>query len=106
MTNQVTTPDPGYTELSEPGKEASIWIRGLYMLLFAVIANITELVIGLVMLVQFILNAATGNTNNNLLAFGDQLSRYIYEIVQFQTFNSEVKPYPFNTWPKAADLSE
>jgi len=106
MSKQVTTPDPDNTEQPDLDDEASIWVRGLYMLLFGVVAHITELVIGLVMLVQFILKAATDKTNINLLSFGDQLSKYLFEIVQFLTFNSEDKPFPFNSWPKAAEQLE
>ncbi len=90
----------------EQDEKASVWVRGLYMLLFAVIAHIAELVIALVMLVQFILKSATDKTNENLLSFGDQMGRYVLEIVRFLTFNTEEKPFPFNAWPKAEDASE
>ena len=68
------------------------------MLLFLVITRVTEAVVGLVMLIQFILRAATGHTNKNLLAFGHQLGQYLFAIVQFQTFNSEEKTFPFSPW--------
>ena len=121
MPKKSAKPDPENTEQSEQleqseqpeqtgqleqDKQGSIWVRGLYMLLFAVIAHIAELVIGLVMLVQFILKAFTENTNDNLLSFGNQLGRYVLEIVQFLTFNTEDKPFPFNAWPKAEEPSE
>ncbi len=110
MPKKSAKPDPENSEQLEQSEQpaqmeqdeqGSIWIRGLYMLLFAVIAHIAELVIGLVMLVQFILKAFTENTNHNLLSFGNQLGKYVLEIVQFLTFNTEEKPFPFNTWPKA-----
>ena len=43
----------------------------------------------------------TGNTNDNLGRFGNQLSQYLYAIVQFQTFNTEDKPFPFGKWPES-----
>jgi len=101
MSKKFTVADVDNEEQTEED-DASIWIRGLFMLLFGVIAHIAELVIGLVMLVQFILKASTDKTNINLLVFGDQLSKYIFEIIQFQTFNSEEKPFPFNSWPKSS----
>lgn len=106
MATHVTTPGSGHTEQTEQSTEPSIWIRGLYMLLFIIVARLTELVIGLLMLIQFVLKAATGNTNDNLLTFGDQLSQYLYSIVQFQTFNTEEKPFPFQPWPQGRELSE
>ena len=99
MVTDNYTPDSGNTVHSD---KPSIWIRGLYMLLFAIVSRLTEMVIGLVMLIQFVLKAATGNTNTNLLIFGDQLSQYLFEIVQFQTFNTEHKPFPFRPWPQAS----
>ena len=105
MATNVSTPEFGNPEQAEPTSGPSIWIRGLFMLLFIIITRLTEVVVGLVMLVQFILKAATGNTNSNLEAFGDQLSQYLYAIVQFQTFNTEDKPFPFSSWPKGGELN-
>jgi len=77
---------------------SSIWIRGLYMLLFFVVARLAEFVVEIVAIIQFVLKAATKNTNDNLTKFGHQLSQYLYDIVQFQSFNSEEKPFPFKPW--------
>ena len=30
---------------------------------------------------------------------GKNLSAYVYQIFQFQTFNSETRPFPFADWP-------
>jgi hypothetical protein len=99
MTSEVTSSQSKTSDEQVSG--SSIWIRGLYMLLFGLITRLTEVVIGVVMLIQFVLKAATNNTNANLTIFGQQLSQYMYEIIQFQTFNSEDKPFPFRTWPEA-----
>jgi len=80
---------------------SSIWIRGLYMLLFFIIARLAEFVVEIIALIQFVLKAATKNTNENLTKFGHQLSQYLYDIVQFQTFNSEEKPFPFKPWSES-----
>jgi len=99
MTSEVT---PSQTNSSEEqASGSSIWIRGLYMLLFIIIARLAEMVVGLVALIQFILKAATNNTNDNLTKLGQQLSRYMYDIIQFQTFNSEDKPFPFKPWSES-----
>ena len=106
MVTDIPTPESDNPEQTVQANEPSIWLRGLYMLLFLIVTRLTELVIGLVMLIQFILKAATGNTNSNLVTFGDQLSQYIYEIVQFQTFNTEDKPFPFSQWPQSSELNK
>ncbi|MDT8316755.1 MAG: DUF4389 domain-containing protein [bacterium] len=77
-----------------------IWIRGIYMLLFALIYSIAEIVFTAVAVFQFLTALVTGRPNELLLNFGQSLSTYIYQTVQFFTFNSDEKPYPFSPWPE------
>lgn len=84
---------------------ADTWLRGLYMLLFTVIYSVSEFVLGLVVVFQFIHVLVTRRTNDRLLDFSSDLSVFIYQVLQFLTFNSEAKPYPFAAWPDGpADL--
>ncbi len=85
-------------ELREHLTTRATWIRGLYMLLFAVIYSLAEVVVVAVVLFQFIARLVTGEVNERLLEFGQQLSRYLYDILRFCTFNNEEKPYPFAPW--------
>lgn len=75
------------------------WIRGLYMILFAVIYQLAELVLVFVCFLQFLFKLLTGELNEPLLDFGDDVTAYIQQILQFETFNSEYRPFPFNPWP-------
>ena len=79
------------------------WLRGLYMLLFTVIYSVTEFVLGLIVVFQFIHVLFSRTTNERLLDFSSDLSVYIYQILQFLTFNSEAKPYPFAVWPNGPE---
>jgi hypothetical protein len=81
-------------------KNQSTWMRGLYMLLYFVFSRIAELVLGVVIVFQFLLKLFTGNTNERLLKLGQGLSTYIYQAFQYLTFNTEYQPYPFGAWPK------
>ena len=81
-------------------KQQSTWIRGLYMLLFALLYGIAEVVLFAVVVFQFLLKLLTGEHNPRLLKLGQSLATYIYQIIQFLTFNSEYQPYPFGAWPK------
>jgi hypothetical protein len=81
-----------------PGRD--IWIRALYMLLFIIIYSFTEVVIALVAIGQFLTVVLTGSKNDRLLKFGQSLSSFVYQIMQFFTFNSEEKPFPFAEWPE------
>ena len=89
-------------ELKAHLKERKIWLRGLYMLLFAIFYGIAEIVITAVVLFQFLLALFTGQTNERLLKLGQSLGTYVYQILQFLTFNSEHHPYPFGAWPRGA----
>ena len=87
-------------EIKENLKQQSTWIRGLYMLMFALFYSIAEIVLFAVVLVQFFLKLFTGQTNPRLLMLGQSIATYIYQIIQFLTFNSDYQPYPFGPWPK------
>jgi len=81
-------------------KQQSTWIRGLYMVLFSIFYTIADFVLIAVVVFQFVLKLFSGNTNDRLRKLGLSISTYIYEILQFLSFNSEQHPYPFGTWPK------
>ena len=81
-------------------KQKSPWVRGLYMLLFMFLAGVADFVLCGVILFQFINKLITGQTNDRLLKLGQSIATYVYQIVQFLTFNSEYHPYPLGAWPK------
>ena len=76
-----------------------IWIRALYMLLFAIAYSFAEAIIVLLAIFQFFAMLITGQVNELLLRFGKNLSVFMFDILEFQTFNSEIKPFPFSPWP-------
>ncbi len=87
-------------------KNKSIWLRLLYMILFAFLYSVAEFVILAVVVYQFLHVLITGgNKDENITKLGTQLSTYVYQILQFQTFNSEEKPFPMSDWPEAATLT-
>ena len=92
-------------DVKENLKSQSTWMRGLYMLLYIIFSRIAELVLGVVILFQFLLTLFTGETNDRLLKLGQGLSTYIYQTLQFLSFNSEYHPYPFGAWPKGEPKS-
>jgi len=74
------------------------WTRGLFMLLFAVIYGLAELVITAVVVFQFFYVLLSGKSNERLLVFGQGLSTFVYNIMLFLTYNIEEKPFPFAPW--------
>mgnify|MGYP001221510710 CR=1 FL=1 len=89
-------------ESREHIKRTSTWFRGLHIILFALLFNIAELVIGAVVLFQFLHALLSGKANKRLLTFGQSLSTYAYQILAYITYNSDHRPYPFGAWPKGA----
>jgi len=75
------------------------WLRGLYMLLFAVVFNLAELVLAAVAVFQFLAQLLTGGSNRRLQGFGAHLGEYLRELTDFLTYAEEAKPFPFGPWP-------
>ena len=77
----------------------SKWLRGLFMLFFIVTKYLVAWLIVLIALFQFVADLLTGKPNDKLLEFTKHLNAYLLQIVNFLTFNSESKPFPFANWP-------
>ena len=78
------------------------WLRGLFMLLFAVFFNIAEFILGAIVVFQFLNVLVTAKPMPRLVGFGESLGRYVYQIVRYLTFDTEDRPFPFADWPGAA----
>jgi len=78
------------------------WMRLIYMILFAIVVNVAELVVGVIAVVQFMSKLFSGRINQQLAEFGEGLSLYFRQIVAFLTFQTEDKPFPFAPWPETS----
>ena len=87
--------DKTKSNLSDP----SIWSRGLYMVLMAIAFGVTEALIAIVAIFQFLSALVTREVSKPLHEFGANLSAYAFQIAQFVTFQTEEKPFPFADWP-------
>ena len=83
----------------ETANDESIWVRGLFMLLFLVIFWVAEFVVAAVAIVQFGWVVFNDERNERLARFGASLSRFVYQTLQYWMFNSDEKPFPFAEWP-------
>ena len=77
----------------------SAWIRLLYLVLYAVILNVTEGITFIVAVVQFIFHLFTGGPNARLAELGEGLAAYVREVVAFLTYHTNALPFPFGRWP-------
>jgi len=92
--------------LKESLKDGSSWLRLFFMLLFAVIYSVAEVVLVMVIVFQFLCVLLTGKRNDKALSLGAQLSSFIYQVLRYLTYNSDERPYPFADWPCDAILLE
>ncbi|MCI0506232.1 MAG: DUF4389 domain-containing protein [Gammaproteobacteria bacterium] len=87
------------SEIKQHLKAHDTWMRGLYIVIFTIIYSIAEVVLAAVLFFQFLTTLFTGNKNERLLEFGNNLSNFIYQILKYLTYNSDIKPFPFDEWP-------
>jgi hypothetical protein len=75
------------------------WERFLYMVLFAIVLAILDIVLLAVVMLQVILSLITGFQNDRARKFGGELGLYSCQIYHFLTYYSEFRPFPFSDWP-------
>ena len=99
-------PDPkadesqGSSDLEDNVKQKSTWVRLFFMLVLAFLYGLSRVVIAAVVVIQFFYVLLTGETKAELKSFGHSLAIYSYQIINFLTFNTEKKPFPFDAgWP-------
>jgi hypothetical protein len=80
-------------------KNVDTWIRGLFIIIYGVIFYFLVLIIWLVVIFQFIMKVITANLNPNVMNFSGGLTRYAFQILEYVTFQSEERPWPFGPWP-------
>jgi hypothetical protein len=79
------------------------WNRLLYMVVFAIILFIATwclFIIGTIAIIQFIYDMLLGKPNKKLLSYSESFSQCIHQIINYLTFVSDNKPFPFGAWPK------
>ena len=88
-------------------RQPAAWIRVVFMLAFAVFLYlIIAPVILVLMVVQALFAVITGEENENLRFFGSALTVYVSQILEFVTYNSETKPFPFSDFPRAGEQAQ
>lgn len=85
---------------NDPDREAIV-LRVLWMLVFVLVWQVAQFLLGALVLVQLIYRLVYGAPNAGMMAFGDSLSQYLAQIGRFGSFHTENKPWPFSDWPTA-----
>lgn len=87
-------------------KSRSTWMRLFYMLVFALLMGLAEIVLAVVVIIQFFTVLLTGERNDKLLAFGRDLARYVFDIWRYLVFATESQPFPFSDWQSSAPMPD
>jgi len=77
-------------------------LRLVFMVLFALIYKLLDVVLILIVIAQYLFHVLTDKDNETLRQLGDGLSCYYYQIFRYLTYNSEEKPFPFSDWPTSS----
>lgn len=79
------------------------WLRGLFILIFGVIFYFLCGIIWLLVVFQFLTKIFTGELNKQLEGFSTKLTSYAVQILDYITYQSEVRPFPFSPFPEDGD---
>ncbi|WP_296263842.1 DUF4389 domain-containing protein [Pseudomonas sp. UBA6562] len=83
----------------ERGEHESILLRVLWMLVFLLVWQLAEVLLGALVLVQLVYRLVYGAPSASVMNLGDSLSQYLAQIGRFGTFHTDQKPWPFSDWP-------
>jgi len=103
--DHIVTDDDGDAEKSTPAieenlKAKSTWIRLIFMLILGFLGWLASMVAAVVVVFGFFWVLFTGETNKQLKGAGQGIAKYVYQIIQYMTYNSDERPFPFDAaWP-------
>jgi Domain of unknown function (DUF4389) len=87
-------------------KNQTTWQRLVFMVLFAAILHVVELILMTFVVVQFLFRAVSGRLFDHAAPFAQGLSTYIYDIFRFLSFRTDAMPWPFAPWPDGAPFDD
>lgn len=73
--------------------------RALFMLAFWIASRITLTIVIALALFQLIWTMIARSPNDKIVRFGRSLGVYLSQIVNFLTYTTDQKPWPFQDWP-------
>lgn len=78
------------------------WARFVLILVFFVVRWVLLVVINLLVAAQFLFVLFTGDKNENLDSASAMMTAYLMQIVNYQTFVSDIQPWPISEFPEAS----
>jgi hypothetical protein len=86
-------------EVEKDDKNTEIFSRVFFTLLFALIGWLSLHVFAVVVIIQFGFLLITGQVNTNLKGFNKEVGLFLFDLIKYLSFQSNVKPFPFRDWP-------
>jgi hypothetical protein len=103
--------DAEKVESAEPSLKSRLlsvdhWLRFAFMVLFILILSVVSYLMVALIILQFFWALFAGEGNSKLKDFGNSASLFIFKVLQFLTYNSDDKPFPFADWPESKNADE
>lgn len=87
---------PGYTN-------QGFWFRLIFMLFYWCLLNVAITIFGILVIVVSVVKLASSYEPITLSGWLRNMGVFIRQIFQFLSYDSEEKPFPFQSWPKVKE---
>ena len=87
-------------DIKDHAKNTDTWLRGFFILVFGIIFYFLYILIWLLVIFQFVTKVLTGELNGNLEQFSTKMTSYAMQILNYITYQSEERPFPFSPFPE------
>ena len=81
--------------------DATVWMRGLYMLLLVLAFGVAQMLLCVTAIAQFLWLLFASEANSQIAQFGNSLSRWLADAARYLSCASDMKPFPWAPWPPA-----
>tara|TARA_B100001057_G_scaffold83780_1_gene79606 strand:+ start:131 stop:475 length:345 start_codon:yes stop_codon:yes gene_type:complete len=85
--------------IPEKVKHPSTWITAGLVVFYLFLLGFLDLVLWIIAGTQFLFTVFNKEPNLHLSSFSIKLRNYIIQIIDFVTYSSEERPFPFNPFP-------
>ncbi len=86
-------------EIETNEREKPGLLRALYTLLYLIIGRFISMILLVIAITQYIYSWLTGEPNEKILHFTEDLAEYTKQLVSYVGFNTDKKPWPVGDWP-------
>jgi hypothetical protein len=86
-------------EIETNEREKPGLLRALYTLLYLIIGRFISMILLVIAITQYIYSWLTGEPNEKILHFTEDLAEYTKQLVSYVGFNTDEKPWPVGDWP-------